>query len=534
MRTDRHHAGVRRALALLLVLGVVLVAGCGSRNARRNTTLELAAADAAVRDGCYDCLRRAREVYARLAGAKGGEAVAVRLFETDLLLALREKELALDWSASVERARTVAPRLPAALEPARLLAMVDAVLPDQDGLPQRALGAHRRRIFPYVARVPREVAWLAGSGYAPAVRAYLTLAVECTIGSRTAARAGAPAPPAVDSSPLVTYRASFCTRVDTAALRRVQEAVPGFVEAAYLRGESATAGDAESGGSAARALFDVAHARFPTAPGLTFAFGWLEMLAGDCDAAVRHYDETIAVQPLHERAWHQRTICLSNQRRDSAAIESATRLIALRAGNAGEGYYWRALSRLRLGDLPRARGDADTAKARSRADNYLTLAGVIEHDQGDLPVAERDLRDALQGPSAPTNCTAASYLARVLTRTERWRESTGFFEQAMGCFDGKVATARERIATLAASGADPAYVAARIARLAADSAEQRRSYHTSAFNAATAYARLAEFGRARELLDVAARDTARSDVIARLRAAITKARPAARTGGARR
>ena len=99
----------------------------------------------------------------------------------------------------------MAPRLPAALEPARLLAMVDAVLPDPDGLPQRALGEHRRRTFPYVARIPREVAWLAGAGYTPSVRAYVTLAVECTTGSRTAARAGAPAPPAVDSSPLSLY-----------------------------------------------------------------------------------------------------------------------------------------------------------------------------------------------------------------------------------------------------------------------------------------------------------------------------------------
>ena len=522
MRPDRPLAVPAWAVAFVSLLAMLLATGCGARNARRTTTLELAAADAAVRQGCYDCLRRARDVYARLAGVEAGDAVAVRLFETELLLALREKELALDWNATVQRARAVAPRLPAALEPARLLAMIDAVLPDQDGLPQRALGEHRRRTFPYVARVPREVAWLAGAGYTPAVRAYVTLAVECTTGSRTAARAGAPAPPAVDSSPLVTYRASFCTRVDTAALRRVQEAVPDFVEAAYLRGEAATAGATESGGGEARALFEVAHARFPTAPGLTFAYGWLEMLSGDCDAAIRHYDETIAVQPLHERAWHQRTICLSNQRRDSAAIESATRLIALRAVNAGEGYYWRAVSRLRRGELALARGDSDTAKARSRADNYLTLAGVIEHDQGDLPVAERDLRDALQGPSAPTNCTAASYLARVLTRTSRWRESAAFYEQAMRCFDGKVALARAWIAKLAASDANPAFVAARIARLAADSVEQRRSYHTSAYNAATMFARLAEFRRARELLEVAARDPERADVVARLRQAMRR------------
>ena len=482
-------------------------------------------ADAQVLAGCHDCLREARATYERLA-AGGADSLRVRLFEAEVLLALREKELALDWSATLARARALAPQLPAALAPARVLAMVDAVLPDPDGASLQQVGLQHRRNLPLLARIPDELAWLATSGYRPAARAYVALALECSNGRRPAAR------PA-DDPPLVAYRASFCARVDTASLRRLHETVPGFVETAYYRAQSATGRAAETGGAEARALFETAYARFPDAPGLTFAYGWLETVVGDCEAAVRRYDETIARAPTHERAWLQRTICLSALHQDSATIESATRLIALRSAYSDDGYYWRALSQLRRTELAAARGSADTAKARVRAAHVLTLAGVIEHDQGDLPIAERDLRDALAAPSGPANCTAASYLARVLTRVERWRESAQWFETAMGCFDGKVGQLRARIEELLAGAAStPEYTAARVARLAADSVEQRRSYHTSAYNAASMHARVGEFARAHELLDVAARDTARADVVARLREAM-RARLAARSGGGR-
>ena len=105
-----------------------------------------------------------------------------------VLLALREKELALDWPASVARARALARRLPAALEGERVLRLVDAVLPDPDGVSLQATAEHRRRNLPILGRISDEVAWLAGSGYSPAARSYVALALECSNGRRPAAR----------------------------------------------------------------------------------------------------------------------------------------------------------------------------------------------------------------------------------------------------------------------------------------------------------------------------------------------------------
>ncbi|MGZ8455458.1 MAG: hypothetical protein ACXWZ4_02515 [Gemmatirosa sp.] len=532
----------RAALHAVALMGAALALGCASARPRQQDDARaLAAADARVLDGCYDCLLQARAVYARLAEGRQAATVVPRLFETDVLLAIREKELALDWRATLERARTLLPRLPATLDGERMLRLVDAVLPDPDGVSLQSMAGHRRRNLPVLGRITDEVAWLAASAYTPAAREYVALALECSNGRRPEARRGRLGTlqaPAVPDPPLVAYRASFCARVDTAALRRLQDTVPEFAEASYYRAQSATSGAADSGGEEARAHFETAYARFPTAPGITFAYGWLETVVGDCEAAVQRYAETVAREPAHERAWRQFTICLSALHQDSATVEAATRLIALRSAHSDDGYYWRALSRLRLTALPEARADIDTAKARSRAANVLTLAGVIEHDQGDLPIAERDLRDALATPSGPANCTAASYLARVLTRVARWRESASYFETAMGCYDQKVAQLRARLEELSTTpAASPAIAevrARRVRRLVADSTEHRRSYHTSAYNAASMHARVAAFARAGELLEIASRDPERAEVVAKLRDAMAKVRTASRTSAAPR
>ena len=90
-------------------------ASCASARIRKENALALAAADARVLEGCYDCLRDARGTFERLAAgkqSKGSAGVVARLFETDVLIALREKELGLDSRGAMERARAFVPRLP--------------------------------------------------------------------------------------------------------------------------------------------------------------------------------------------------------------------------------------------------------------------------------------------------------------------------------------------------------------------------------------------------------------------------------------
>lgn len=529
-----HHTIWRRVAFALVLLAAT--GGCASAKLRKANERALAIADTHVLEGCTDCLLEARAVYARVADSKdrkNAPAAAAKLFETDLLLALREKELALDWRPTVEHARALVPRVPASLEPARLLAIVDVVLPDMNGVPPKRLNAMRRERRSFVEKIPAELAWLRESTVplTPAVRDYVRLSLDCSYPVRPdvarqpydSVRKSRQPPP--NASPLVQYRAGICAGGDSTLLVRTAAAVPGFAEAAYFLGQPAAFAADETGGDDARALLGRAYQRFRKAPGVTFYLGWLGTTTGNCTEALRWYDETIATEPEHEQAWFQRTICLTSLRQDSAAIESATRLIALETESTGQAYYWRALNRLRRNELEMARSDVDTAKVLTReAENVLTLAGVIEHDQDDLAPAERDLRAARGKPNGKKNCTAAWYLGLVLNKATRWKESATSFEASMDCYTEKMAEDRDGIAIVRANPKfREAMKAKKIAALEADIAEQQGRYFTAAFNGASNNARAGEMVRAKELLEIAAQDPKLTDQVTKLREALKAA-----------
>jgi tetratricopeptide (TPR) repeat protein len=106
-----YNAGVRCA-AVVVAFSIQMVAACAPRIAMHAPSQLLAAdADAALLRGCYDCLIDAREIYRKLPD-RGGAAHWV--FETDLLIALREKEIRLiargepnDCSGYYRRARNL-------------------------------------------------------------------------------------------------------------------------------------------------------------------------------------------------------------------------------------------------------------------------------------------------------------------------------------------------------------------------------------------------------------------------------------------
>src|SRR5689334_702147 len=91
-------------------------------------------AESSVRDGCYHCLLEARDAYERLLGECHSSELLVGLFETQLLVTLRERELAIDDSASAAVAEQLAARLPATADGMRYVGMVAAIRPDFEGM----------------------------------------------------------------------------------------------------------------------------------------------------------------------------------------------------------------------------------------------------------------------------------------------------------------------------------------------------------------------------------------------------------------
>ena len=508
--------------------------GCASARIRRDNAVALMHADARVLEGCYDCLRDARAVYERLAGAKknvvpkNAGPISVRLFETELLLALREKELGLDASGSTARARALVPRVPAALEPARVVAMVNAVLPDGRAM---ALGAHDALIRShraYLERIDDDLTWVEQSPLTPAVRKYVALALDCSYfdrrGQDTTALSKRRAVP-INAPPLVAYRAANCASSDTLALKRVLAQVPTFVAAAYALGNEVVWASGETGGEDARRYYAQAYERFPRSAGITFMTGWLNLNIGDCVEAARLYDTTLAIVPDHDRAMLQKTICLSTMHEDSAAIATATRFIALSTGDIAQGYYWRAVSRLRRRELVLARGDADSAKLYTSrgSGELLTLAGIIEHEQADYGIAESDLRGARSLPKGIENCNAAFYLGNVVVKREGWPEAVAAYDSAMTCYDDQVNLLEGKIEQVRRSRrGSAAFRAKRIAALESDLADRRKRSRTAAFNAAAMNARLANFDRAEALLVIASQSPDLAGQIERLRSQIAE------------
>ena len=531
------HSMLRRsgsALALAIAL-VCSACSVGGARLKRENAVALAAADARVLQGCHDCLAEARGIYERLSASKyvNRDSMLVRLFETDVLLALRAKELAVDPRPAVERARSLVAILPPDVEAARVLAIVDAVLPDAMGRPPVWLGPFRLERVEFVRKVPGEVAWLATAPVPirQVVRNYAALALDCSWGGHVLATNTPPGAPhrrpvlLPGSSPLIMYRTGTCLGIDQIMLEAVLAIVPAFHEAAYFAGARAAFTAEEDGGEEATRLLRQAYARFPRVTGLTYMRGWLAQQIGECAPAVGFFDQTLAADSTHELARLDRTVCLSRLRRDTAAIESATRLLSLGGASTRLAYYWRAVSRLRLRELELARGDIERAKTLGRDANVLTLAGLIENDQNDLPVAEKDLRDARALIRGDENCTAIWTLGLVLRKSERPGESAASFEDAMRCYEIRVSDIRYLIGTLRSRPSpNPAFTAKRIASLEADSADARSRYFAAAFNAAGSIANAGNLARALELLDMAARDSSLADPIAQLRGAIAAAR----------
>src|SRR5687767_10410337 len=182
------HASTRGWIALT---AAALSLGCGASRARKANEVALATADTRVLEGCYECLLNARAVYERLSNdrnaprvPKGSPSVVARLFETTVLIALREKELALDSRASIARARMLIPRVPASLEAKRVIDLVDAVLPDGLGLPMKAMDALQRSNRPFVGKIDGELVWVEQAPLTPAVRKYIALSVDCSYSDR--------------------------------------------------------------------------------------------------------------------------------------------------------------------------------------------------------------------------------------------------------------------------------------------------------------------------------------------------------------
>jgi tetratricopeptide (TPR) repeat protein len=498
---------------LILLLAAILATGCGKR------TVTIAPdsgawVDEFVRQGCYDCLLDARKAYERLA-VKSAVALA-RVFEMDLLLALREKELSIDATATLSHAESLVPRL-AALGPPkgghyvpeaeRMLAIVKAIPED----------AGSRRLLPPTTDAGEQLDSMLTavdtSPFSTEFKSYLKLSLQC-------GRLNADPPPTAapaESAPLLIYRRAICgnpVRVD--ALRAARTAVPRFVEASFFLGRVAMGTLFRTDGTQARILFEHAYARFSNSPTIAFDLGTVYQATNECRPAETLFGRVLELRPAHEEARLGRTVCRTYLSQNEEAIADATVLIDARASNRSDAYYWRAWNRRHLTQLEPARADIDQARALRYNARVLTLAGMIEHDQRDFDVARRDLTQAWE--LDPRECDAPWYLGLVEVAVESWPPGALAFAGAARCYDALVKESEAfRAEMVARKDVNEAFRARQLAGFDAAIADDTVRKSAAELNAAINYGRAGDLPSATVYMKRAAVDPQRRSAVEDLR-----------------
>jgi tetratricopeptide (TPR) repeat protein len=475
-------------------LAIVLIAalGCSSRKARVAAPDSGAWIEEFIRQGCYDCLLDARKAYEQLSTRSA--AALSRVFEIYLLLALREKELSIDSTATLARAESLVPRLTAlsasakatADQPAgRMLEIVRAVPEDATG----------RRLLPPTKdageQIESMVTAIDASAFSLEFKSYMKLSVQCG-----RINADPPPPGAADVAPLLVYRRALCggtIRADQ--LRAVRTAVPRFVEASYFLGHVAMAALFKTDGTQARTLFEQAYARFSNSPTIAFELGTVYQATGECRPAETLFTRVLELKPTHEEGRLGRTICRTYLSLNEAAIADATVLIDARASNRADAYYWRAWNRRYLKQIELARADIDQARALRYNARVLTLAGQIEYDQQQFDTARRDLETARDLDSR--ECDAPWYLGLVEVAVESWPPGAKAFVAAAQCYDGLVKeTQRFRDEMAARKDVSEAFRSSQLAGFDAAIADDSTRRSASELNAAINYGRAGDLPNA--------------------------------------
>ncbi len=248
---------------------------------------------------------------------------------------------------------------------------------------------------------------------------------------------------------------------------------------------------------------------------MAYGRGALSQTVGDCTTAVRHYEDTIALQGLHEDAAMQRAICLGHIGQFVPAIEGATRIIERRYYNTTDAYYWRAWNRHRRKELPMARADIDQARSMSVNVQVLTLGGVIKYDQNDLELAESDLTEAVR--IDPTQCLAWWYFGLVQFKKETWPETAKRFIDSAACYKRSVDESVSKLEEMRASDLDADFKASQIAGFEAVIKEDRDQEQASNLNAANSFARAGDVPSALDWLQKIPADSIHAAMAAELR-----------------
>jgi tetratricopeptide (TPR) repeat protein len=409
---------------------VVTISGCAAKQvaAPPPPPVDLAPTDALVRAGCYKCLLDAYEGYERArtspnppSGTRDGA------FATAVLLALREKELDLEATPWLTRARALAtPEEAAYLDLVAGLPWDGGTPPDfgtSSAFPADALTRWRDPATPHLHADLDD---------------YLRLTLECRLSPRAEFERTVAS---MDmTQPLLMYRVGICGAAHRPQLERLVQNDPRFAEAWYFIGryEMATGVNALTPAAARRWLvtsvapLTQAHDALPDVPTISSTLAGLMRARTELRKALSLYDSALAVRPAHGEALFGRMVTLSYLKRHDDTIAAANTIIMRARGHVNSAYYYLAWSEYQKGQLDEAARDIATARRMNAQEEVLVVSGMIAYDQKRPADARADFTAAIRGNAA--RCIAHWYLGILHLDAEAWPAAMSTFSEAATCY----------------------------------------------------------------------------------------------------
>lgn len=489
---------MRRACTIALLLAAV---GCSARkptvapDPRARAAASLAAADALVLAGCFDCLAEAFRTYDALhteptvaAAATAGAA------RTAALLAIRERELGTEDSGYLARARAIAtsaPTLQAAVDP--LIEIADT-LPVRGGSRQVSDDVELARMQAAYRNKAIWTDYLRDHANDDPLASYLWLAFNCAY-----TPAGSLTPDAwlahltsVRESPLAAFKAGTCGRYSADRLQPLLDSDTRFVELNYFLGLAAMfSGRIDPAIQRMQRAYDWR----PRWPAVTSALASAYVTLEDFDRAIEFYDRTLAVVPRDPDALLGKVKALTYAGRHAEAIAVTDQLVALEHWYIGDARYWRALNEAQLERYDAAWEDVELAAKLLVNASVPKLAGIIAYRRKQPDVARAKFEESRE--RNPDDCETGFYLGVVLAEQAVWPRTADVLAMTARCLESAEHTLTEEIARIGASEDPPDRKARQIARREQQIAAGRRMLATSSFDIAVACFNLGRTSEAR-------------------------------------
>ena len=497
-----------RSITLFVVC--VVASACASAPKRPavapglTPTERMAAADALVRAGCFDCLLAAfREYDALRSVSTVGAAATGGATRTAALLAIRERDLGTEDSGylrkAVELAASRTPNDPT----------LSVLLEIADSLPTRG-GA--RTLTDDTALARNQAALRNQAGWTEVLRqhadddplaAYLWLSFNCAYvpSGRQALAAWLAAVPAWRDTTLLNFKAAVCSGYTRASFESLLQAEPRFVELNYFIGVSAAfAGKMDD----AIEYLLRAYAWRQRWPDVTYTLAADYFALEEFDKAIEFYDRTLEVLPEFPDALLEKGKTQTYAGRYLEAIATLDRLLALERWLVGDARYWRAVNENQLEQLDVAWDDVELAAKLMRNAAVPKLAGIVAYKRHQLDVARAKFDESWK--LGRDDCETGFYLGIVLGEQRTWARTAQVLTDTTACLETAEQKLKSEIAAIQVSTDHPERQIRQIRKREQEIAKGRRMTATSWFNIAVSYYSLSRKDEAREYAEKVADD----------------------------